>query len=104
MSHSPEPWNTYEREWVYPGYSVKESEHGIKDANDSIVCVESRTEHDASQGPSEEDCRRIVACINFCREFSTEFLEKHRLDSGVVTTEDGDLCYLPARIVKLEVQ
>ena len=32
-----------------------------------------------SHSPEPDDAERIVACLNFCREFSTKWLQGHKL-------------------------
>ena len=62
--HSPEPW---QRNSVDPA--------AIVDANGLDVLMR----HDGCGWPNDADLRRIVACVNFCREFDTKFLQAHRL-------------------------
>ena len=57
MSHSTEPWS-----W----------------GSDSIEDADGRTII-ATGEASREDLDRIVACVNFCREFSTKWLQGRKL-------------------------
>jgi hypothetical protein len=68
--HSPEPWKVQEI-----GRYVR------------IVSQDGMVTSDNSFTPTgHEDAARIVACVNFCREFDTEFLEGRRLKR--LTAED----------------
>lgn len=62
--HSPEPW----RQNVCSGWG---QEVGILDANGRQVFL--------GDDLSPEDCQRIVACVNFCQNFRTSFLEGQKL-------------------------
>ena len=69
MNHSPEPWR-FEPD-LFPDQSLQS---GIKDAGGGIVL---RAEHHPGQ-EVELDLSRIVACVNFCRDFSTQWLAEER--------------------------
>lgn len=64
MSHSPEPWKITQ-------------DHDLVDA--SGVCLEVQDSGDGLNhchwGLKPEDMRRIVACVNACKGFTTEQLE-----------------------------
>lgn len=59
---SPEPWRFDER-------------MGIFAANETLVTGSYCDVH-SMETPNDEDCRRIVACVNACRNISTELLEE----------------------------
>lgn len=68
MSHKPEPWKHLKRPWMrWDSIEDHDGDRIIKSCEDE-------------EGIEEEDAHRIVACVNFCREFPTEFLEAHRLN------------------------
>jgi hypothetical protein len=60
MTHSKEPW------------SIGDAPVSIKDASgEPIVILDNEWRIDIADG----DLERIVACVNFCRQFPTKFLE-----------------------------
>ena len=70
MSHAPEPWARYEGDDELPlGGSSVTGPVAIVDANGSPVIP------DTPWCPSGIDLDRVVACVNFCRQFPTKFLE-----------------------------
>jgi hypothetical protein len=75
--HSPEPWTKH-------GKGTYSKPTFVKDANGEEVWHE---ETDRNFFPADEDTDRIIACINFCRDFPTEFLEEHQL---LHPTEDDE--------------
>lgn len=71
--HSPEPW-------VVVQGNGKEGLVRLTDAAGFFLDnTRIHPNGDTERGMEPEDARRIVACINFCREFPTEFLEQNRL-------------------------
>ena len=70
MNHSPEPWKAE---------SACDGGDYILDANEIPVCGH-ETEFNGLQLPittPPETLQRIVACVNFCRQFPTTFLASH---------------------------
>lgn len=65
--HSPEPWI------IRDGTIFADDEWPVADS------VVGYNQPDDPAAMTEANKRRIVACVNFCREFSTEFLEQHTL-------------------------
>lgn len=61
--HSPEPW-----------YAITQEDESVivRHADGNTVLSDPYTY-------SAEDAQRIVACVNFCAGFSTDFLEKNQL-------------------------
>ena len=79
--HSPEPWK----------YVTGQCLDYIADANGNSVLGDAALDDPVM--PSSEEMERIVACVNFCREFNTEFLKTHHLkhlteDSGFQSLAD----------------
>lgn len=71
---SPEPWKTEQRH-----ASDGEPWNAILDAEDVLVVEPwDRVYESGIYSLTDEDARRIVAAINFCRLLSTEFLESHK--------------------------
>lgn len=73
MSHTKEPW------------FYSKSKHGIDGGHDVIASIENGNEDmsllihaEGEDFNSEENARRIVACVNFCAEVSIEKLESSR--------------------------
>ena len=64
MSHSPEPWNL--------------GAYLIDDANSNLVVEIDDT---TNTGPSQVNAARIVACVNFCRKLSNDFMSAHEIDA-----------------------
>ena len=55
---------------------------GFADANGKVICWFGNDEMyypTMGNNPSTEDARRIIAAVNFCRDFPTEFLELKQL-------------------------
>lgn len=76
--HAPEPWRDS------ANYTDKGT--NLIDGNGDPIALlpwgnGNPTDADAQAAASraEHNARRIVAAVNFCREFSTDFLESHRL-------------------------
>jgi hypothetical protein len=71
MSHSPEPWNaTNEETSDYIKFL------GIKDSQGETVLGSIVGVYESQDpGVSDENVRRIVACVNACKGFTTEQLE-----------------------------
>jgi hypothetical protein len=67
MNHSPEPWKV-------------DQTNAVVDSNGEYICdsIVGNDEPDDPGGMDPENTRRIVACVNFCREFPTDWLEKHQ--------------------------
>lgn len=67
MNHSPEPLRVMESE-------------------EEVYCCDARDLDLADESLSFEqalaNAKRIVACVNFCRGFSTELLQKHTLEES----------------------
>jgi hypothetical protein len=76
MSHSPEPWRHDEHDC------------GLRDADDNLIC--GGREYWDRAAPSTDNSERIVAAVNFCRQFDTEFLQSHQMFK-VSKGEDGEL-------------
>jgi hypothetical protein len=79
--HSPEPWR----------HITGKCLDYIADANGNSVLGDAALDDPVM--PSSEEMERIVACVNFCREFNTEFLKTHHLkhlteDSGFQSLAD----------------
>ena len=75
MSHSPEPWRleTETQTHISPlGRCVL-----IYAAGGETIYVDSSYGDDGDKILA--NAQRIIACVNFCGGFPTEFLEKHRL-------------------------
>ena len=65
--HSPEPWTLEIEGSLFPA----------RDAEGEGVFAD-------EIGPMDEaDARRIVACVNFCRNLDTDWLEKYVADQGL---------------------
>lgn len=76
MSHTKEPWNfhrlaTYEE----PGWVLRWADQGGQHMR--------RVDYKGSF--TEEDARRIVACVNACADLSTDALERFGLGSAFGT-------------------
>lgn len=74
--YSPEPWT-----WKQPIYAIVDS-NGIRVVGLEFICHQYQ--------PSTSDIKRIVACVNFCRQFPTEFLVGKVLIAGEVSTIKAD--------------
>jgi len=72
--HSPEPWRYKDSDGSSLG--------GLMDANGKDICWFGNDESyypTAGNEPSPADVRRIVACVNFCRELPLEWIAQHRV-------------------------
>jgi hypothetical protein len=87
VSHSPEPWffepylPNEERAEIHCG---ERTTHPTDDYVTSPVVVALKVL------PTIADAERIVAAVNFCRQFDTEFLQSHQMFK-VSKGEDGEL-------------
>ena|GEM_PF-4808014 len=66
-NHSPEPWSC-DADYEKPIFD-------IRDADNMPVLLDYSTYPEDGQYLSGPDARRIVACVNFCRNLPTDFLE-----------------------------
>ena len=78
MKHSPEPWKT---EGELPDRFGKDPSivAGIFDADGYLVAdsVIGRGYCENADLIADDNMKRIVACVNFCRGLPTQFLEEH---------------------------
>jgi len=87
--HSPEPWKLIP---MYHGAQPTPDAPGcLLAADDTFIAGYSSDEGEFLLG--DPNYQRIVACVNFCREFNTEFLKTHHLkhlteDSGFQSLAD----------------
>lgn len=91
MSHTPEPWYYVARtkcRWVAIASGNEEYRRTSNDRD--VLFIDSAEERRISEWegdhgtarvkvPSDEDLARIVACVNFCGGFSTEWLHERKL-------------------------
>ena len=95
--HSPEPWEVYKNPQQF------------RTADGTTFDVRQKLGYD--EFAIEATVRRIVACINFCREFPTEFMEghqMHRLDGVHIsfdnTAANRELAAIKGVVERLEVE
>lgn len=75
MNHSPEPWR------------LAKYQNDIEDATGKVVICGLRDvdmQMQSDEAASSDDIKRIIACVNFCRNLGTEDM------SGKVLTIDND--------------
>lgn len=81
MTHSPEPWTAtgmvHDMTLARPKRGKPKAWNGLFDANGVLIgdSVVGWDYCDNSEAMDRYDLRRIVACVNYCRNLSTDFLE-----------------------------
>lgn len=74
--HSPEPWSVGTTDDGGSSYTT------LFSGDNKYPLMVSRSDGYGGEtiiDISDEDLRRIAACVNFCREFPTEFLEERQM-------------------------
>ena len=75
MTHSPEPWFI----WIGVGrVLIFDAQNAGDDADNRPVAAVDINDYDQLED-AKRDADRIVACVNFCRQFSTEYLTDRQL-------------------------
>lgn len=80
MNHSPEPWT------FTTGLDEETGTRwfAVRDGDRKLVLYDSVDSDDSTGEKIEDDFKRIVACVNFLKEFPTSWLEAHH---AVYTTD-----------------
>ena len=74
QAHSPEPWSVGTTDIGGEKYNTL-----FSGGNELMLSQSAGYGGETVIDISEDDLRRIVACVNFCREFPTEILEQRRM-------------------------
>lgn len=82
MNHSPEPWRIPSHN---PWCMLAKNSARIDQGEDCVAMAQFIT-NEREYAVSLANAARIVACVNFCRHFDTEFLRANKL---VRLAQDG---------------
>lgn len=91
--HSPEPWTWSRVESGRPGRRLADKPLHLLDCDDGCVLS---AEQDYEQSPTEEDARRIVACVNALAGVPTTLLERLSDDSVLRLKRVSEICQYQA--------